>query len=217
MTKTYGVVGLFLILMASMAAAAGDKPAMLAGTGWEATGWYSLPPAVLPAPVVKLSEYTKPAAPGPIAFMDWSGVACGVVTRKTGTVEDLGCNHNLIVNNGKDMAIGDLFGLTAQGTANVWNQLAIGQNATPFAATDTALSGIYTNYGLGIATSTLTRVAVGNVSSVYTWTCSADGKTVTAVAMYNATNSILATEAVVTSATLNNGDKLTITYYGAQT
>jgi galactitol-specific phosphotransferase system IIB component len=148
---------------------------------------------------------------------DWNGLACASLERTNGVTEDLGCHHNLIVNNGKDMAIGDLFGLTAQGTNNVWNQLALGQNVTPMAATDTALSGIYTNCGLGVATSTLTRVAVGNVSSVYTWTSTCDSKTITAVAMYNATNNILAAEAVVTSAILNIGDKLTLTYYGAQT
>jgi len=154
---------------------------------------------------------------GPYFRVTWNGLACATITRKSGAVEDLGCKHNLIVNGAKDMAIGDLFGLTAQGTNNIWDQIAIGQNVTPFSAADTALSGIYTNCGLEIATAVLTRVAVGNVSSVYTWTSTCDSKTITAVAMYNHSNSVLATEAVVSSATLNTGDKLTVTYYGAQT
>jgi len=218
MKRTYGKLGLLLLILAGMAVAQGDKPAFTAETGWGATGWYVQIPAYQPAPAMaKPALELAQSVPGPTALLEWKGILCGEITRTNGAVEDLGCNHNMIVNGGKDMAIGDIFGLTAQGTANVWNQLAVGQNVTPFAATDTALSGIYTNCGLGIATATLTRVGVGNVSSVYTWTSSCDAKTITAGALYNATNSVLAAEGTVTSGTLNTGDKYTLTYYGGQT
>ena len=218
MKMKYGIAGLLLLILAGVTVAQGDKPAIVAGTGWEATGWYGPVPSYAPAvaPVIKEAQLA-PSAAGPTSELDWAGMVCTTITRKSGTVEDNGCNHNLITNGGKDMAIGNLFNITANGTANVWNQLALGLNVTPMAATDTALSGIYTNSGLAMATATLTRVGTGNVFSVYTWTCTADGKTITAAAMYNASNSILAAEAVVTSATLNTGDKLTLTYYGAQT
>jgi hypothetical protein len=214
----YGLLMLFLIGIAS---AARDKPALLAGTGWEATGWYNQAPGYtsIVVPMIKEAQLTPVTnIPGPTTELDWAGMACSEIQRKGSDVWiDNGCHHNIIVNGGKDMATGDLFAIAANGTNNVWNKLALGLNTSAFAVTDTALSGIYTNFGLEIATATLTRVAVGNVSSVYTWTCTADGKTITAAAMYNTTNSILAAEAVVTSATLNNGDKLTLTYYGAQT
>ncbi|MCX6776345.1 MAG: hypothetical protein NT130_05870 [Candidatus Micrarchaeota archaeon] len=199
--KTYGLLMLFLV---GMACAAGDRPAFVSGTGWGNTGWFI--------------QIAPQSAPGPTASLDWNGLVCTEIQRAgTDTWIDNGCNHNLITNTGKNMSVCDLFGIATYGTTNQWTQIALGQNVTAMAATDTALSGIYSTCNLGIAGGTAALVATGNVSVSNIWTSSCDAQTITAAALYNATNSKLAAEAVVTSATLNNGDKLTLTYYGAQT
>jgi len=103
--------------------------------------------------------------------------------------ELIGCNHNILVNTGKDMI---LDALAHGGFGNV-TYIAVANNTVRQAVTDTSLQGEWTTCGLARAMANeFTRNDYGNWTIAYTWTVSCDGVYINATGLYNATGTLFA-------------------------
>ena len=152
----------------------------------------------------------------PLAF-EWHGLVCPTVERVDGSIEVLECSSNAITTEGKNH-IRYSIGKAAGGNA-AFDYLAIG-NGTATSVSDTTLASEQTACGLARAQGTYTADAVaGNWSIQYQWTTSCDGGIViNTTGLFNAssagaTDTLLADADLSNSVTLQDGDKLNITYY----
>jgi len=163
-----------------------------------------------------LSIYSVSATPinSDISYgVKYTGIACEQVIRVDGTVEDLGCQHNLVTNRGLEIVKTAL-----NGTAGFWNltNLTVGGNTTPQSAADTSLANAFATNGLAPVLATYTVMGTGNSSLNYQWTVATAQSTVNTTGIYNQTsaNTNFFAEAYWTPATvLQIGDKLNVTYY----
>jgi hypothetical protein len=118
------------------------------------------------------------------------------------------CTHNLITNAGKEMIENDL---KNSATVTV-NQIAIANNTVPQSPSDTALQGEWTTCGLSKATAGIIDNGIGNWSLTYQWTSTCDNSIVNATGIYDSVSNTLFAETTFTTVTLQNGDKLNVTY-----
>ena len=145
--------------------------------------------------------------------INYVGIACMQVTRADGSIEDIGCSHNLITNIGLEM-----LKQSVNGTAGYWNltNLTAGGNTSAMAATDTDLANIFlAASGLGPKSAIYTRIGNGNSSLNYEWTALAISA-VNSTGIYNTTLSpakLFAEASWTPSTTLQINDKLNVTYY----
>jgi hypothetical protein len=136
--------------------------------------------------------------------LKYTGVACVYKNDQL-----IGCYHNLITNNGKNLIKQDMMG-----TATVTlNQIAIANNTVAQSASDTTLQGEWTTCGLAKATGTLTDIGVGNWSINYQWTSTCNNAIVNATGIYDSVSNTLFAETTFPTTTLQANDKINITYY----
>lgn len=142
----------------------------------------------------------------------YKGTVCHSVTRANGEYLDLGCNHNLLTNAGKDAIKNALNGGTG-----TFNYIAL-CNATAGCAApavgDTTLANEYAAGGLSRAAGTYGSLAGnGNWSMAKTFTATADALTTNKTGLFNAssTGTMLA-ENTFTLVTLYTNDQLTINW-----
>lgn len=142
----------------------------------------------------------------------WHGLMCPEVERADGSIEKMDCWHNTVTNAGKDHIEYHLG--TGMGSG-AFDYLAIG-NGSAVAAASTTLDGEKDECGLTRQQGTYVSDAVnGNWSIQYQWTSSCDSKNVNTTALFNATSAgtMLAGGTFSSAVTLNNGDKLNVTYH----
>ena len=137
----------------------------------------------------------------------YHGVVC--VQTSTGFKE---CNHNIIVNNGKEYIEKLLVG---QATAGA-KQIALGNSSSTLQPTDTALPNEFANgCSLTNATGAYVDAGTGQWNITYQWTSGCDSVLLNSTALYNATagsNPVLFAEATFTGTTLSNNDKINVTW-----
>jgi hypothetical protein len=146
------------------------------------------------------------------ATIKYHSSVCKVVTRVDGTVEDLGCGPNLVVNGGLDF-INSCIGKGLCGTPTNFSIIALGGNTTPQAATDTTLANEWATNGLSRAAATYTYIGTGNWSITKTWTDTTAASVVNTTGLFNATSSgTLFAENYFTPVTLQIADQLNVTW-----
>ena len=119
----------------------------------------------------------------------------------------IGCNHNIIVNDGLNMIKTSL----KDGTVNQLNQLALGDGADP-TATSTALPGIITTNGCDIGTIDGSKDnGVGNFSVWKTWTATAT-QTINSTGLYRSDGTSFFGGSTFTETTLQANDQITTNY-----
>ena len=142
-----------------------------------------------------------------------TGIFCAYVKRAgTDTWQKIGCHHNLLTDNGKDIILDHLAhgNATAQFSNVTW--IAVANNTVAQASTDTALQGEWTTCGLARAMANeFTRNGPGNWSIAYTWTVTCDDVIVNATGLYNQTGTLFA-ETTLPKSILYNGDNYKTTY-----
>lgn len=138
---------------------------------------------------------------------------CKTLTRADGSVEDLGCDHNLLVNAGAEAiedAIGSGSGTSAFNYIGLCNSTA---GCTAPASGDTAIDNEYTDSGLTRSQGTFGDNGVGNWSVWKTFTATADSLTTNLTGIYNASSgtTLLASNSF-TEVTLQTSDQLTVNW-----
>jgi len=144
------------------------------------------------------------------------GASCAKIIRKDGTVEDLGCDHNFYMSEGKEFLRDELF---TTASTNLVNVMFLG-NGTSW---NTDLSS-HTNeiFGCGLNGASVTFVdhatGTGNVTASYEWTMSGCNSIVVNTTGINCSACSAGTEFFAAnnftqSATLSSGDKLNVTWY----
>jgi hypothetical protein len=120
----------------------------------------------------------------------------------------VGCDHNVITNNGKDLVKFSL----GRGDRPIVNHLAIGNTSAP-AAGSTSHPGILSVCGMTSADGTYWSEGTGNWTIGYTWTSSCNSLNVNTTGLYNDTSAgTYFAGTTFTSTTLNNNDQLTVNY-----
>ena len=152
--------------------------------------------------------------------LQYHAVVCKEVYRADGTVEDIGCGSNILVNNGRNM-IQDRMTGSQTGNLSVIN---VGGNLTAMTTASTNISNIF-NAASGLspavgaiynATDPLTQV--GNTSVTHTFTAAADNLYVNQTGLSN--ESLLVTSGAAlfagegfTNVVLQTNDQLNVTWY----
>lgn len=143
--------------------------------------------------------------------LEYTGMVCQKVTRADGLVEDFGCNHNVLTNNGKNMIIYQLF-QNASGSNNI-SSMVLGNGTQPAVGDAT--------HPNKIAECGLTEYATldwqnatgnGNVTANHQWTSTCDNILVNTTGLETAGNTYFAGNNF-TSVTLQTSDQLTVTWY----
>ena len=142
----------------------------------------------------------------------YTGVSCVKIIRKNGVIEDLGCDHNVLYNSGKDL-IEELLGNTGSGgpVKNITLCNATAGCGTPVADASETWNEI-TTCGLESAQGTYSSIGVGNWSIQHTFTSTCDNVETNVTRIRNSAGTNLAGRSF-TLATLQNGDQLQITWY----
>ncbi|RKX65145.1 MAG: hypothetical protein DRP42_05255 [Tenericutes bacterium] len=134
------------------------------------------------------------------------GVFKIVVKRANGDTENIGVFHNTFTQYGMNITRDAL-----QGTSVNVSQLALGNGTTP-TATDTALPGIHTTGGLGIANGDFTNnIGDGNWTVNKTWTATADNMVCNVTGLYVQGGNMFA-GTTFTSTTLQTDDQISVSY-----
>jgi len=143
------------------------------------------------------------------APIDYHAVVCKKVIRADGTVEDLGCDHNVITNVGLDH-IKYLLGTGI--TSEACKYIALGNGTAP-TSTSTSLDAEITVCGLTRTAGSYTSNGVGNWTISNTWTSTCDGIAVNTTALFNATSAgtMFAGDSFTTS-TLNTNDQIQVSW-----
>lgn len=123
------------------------------------------------------------------------------------------CSSNLLTNDGKD-AIKNYIGST--GTVNPFDWLAVANNTVAQAVGDSSLQGEWSTCGLAGADGTYYDYETGAWNISHQFTVSGCGTTpnidVNATGLYNASADTLFAENTFTLVTLQDGDKLNVTW-----
>jgi hypothetical protein len=147
------------------------------------------------------------------ATINYHSSVCKVVTRADGTVEDLGCNPNIVTNAGLNH-LRDFLGQGNVGSANA-SIITVGNGTAPVAGS-TTLNNEITDCGFGRVGATYAVVGAGsgNWSLTYTWTdVSCNGLVVNTTALFNAsTSGTMFAGNSFTSVTLQANDQLNVTW-----
>ena len=101
--------------------------------------------------------------------INYKATVCAKVIKSTGDVIDLGCQHNLLVDQGKDYILELMSGIDQVGATpgtDYAKYISLSTNSTAPDASWTVIPDEITSGGLTRAEGTCTRNAVGN------WTCS---------------------------------------------
>jgi len=144
--------------------------------------------------------------------IQYDAYVCNYVTRADGTVEDLGCSHNLLYNDGKDL-IKTYLGDTGGSTDEV-DQISL-CNAT--AGCGVPVAGASEDYneftacGLAVGTGTYSSLGVGNWSIFNTFTSTCDSVEINATRLRNTASTNFAGN-TFTLATLQTNDQITINW-----
>jgi len=185
---------------------------------------YILPAAIVTALVVGLLSISNLTvnrvveAPSATGIM-YNNMVCKTVKRVDGTVENLGCSHNIFTNQGKNMTRDMLTNYTGLGAVNV---IAVGNcTVAPTCgalATETTLSGEWTTCGLGRSQGdyTVAVTSMGNWTIQKQFTSTCNNAYVNDTALSNATSASSAFSFAIanfTTTTLQSGDQITITWY----
>ena len=143
-----------------------------------------LPLLVIPAIIIVMLVNNSNFSLNQKDFIKYKGVVCIYKNN-----ELVGCNHNLLVNSGKDMILNAL----ARGGLGNITTIAVANNTVAQAATDTSLQGEWTTCGLARAQANeFTRNGYGNWTIAYTWTVTCDNVYVNATGLYNSTGTLFA-------------------------
>ncbi len=163
---------------------------------------------------ITTNYFSSTVSSGPVGeTLGYTGIACTQVIRANGKLEDLGCQHNLITNIGKEYIKAAL-----NSTASMWNftNLTLGGNTTTMAVGDTDLANIFSaSTNLSAGSAAYWYIGVGNSSLSREWTANATA-IVNSTGIYNTTNSaakLFAEAYFGSSTTLASGDKINVTYY----
>jgi len=138
------------------------------------------------------------------------GVQCTKITRADGSIEDLGCHHNVLTTTGAN-AIRDLVGGGSAGPD--FNYIGLGNDTGAPVAGDTALEKEWNACGVTRATGTYAAYASAKWSMAKTFTSTCDGVVVNASGMFNGSSAqTLLCAANFTQATLQTDDQITVTW-----
>ena len=108
--------------------------------------------------------------------INYKATVCAKVIKNTGEVIDLGCQHNLLVDQGKDYILELMSGIDQTGATpgtDYAKYISLSTNSTAPDASWTVIPDEITSGGLERATGTCTRNAVGNWTCEHTFTASA--------------------------------------------
>jgi hypothetical protein len=145
------------------------------------------------------------------ATINYHSSVCKVVTRADGTVEDLGCNPNIVTNAG----LNHLKEFLGQGNAGSVNAsiITVGNGTAPVAGS-TTLNNEITDCGFGRRGPTYASIGTGNWSLTYTWTdASCNGLVVNTTGLFNASSGgTMFAGNSFTSVTLQSSDQLNVTW-----
>lgn len=143
----------------------------------------------------------------------YKGVVCTYVTRADGTVEDNGCNHNVLFDTGAELIEDYLADGSGGGDAVDWIELCDATNAT--CAEPTADSSeeytAWVDSGLAKSVGTVGDNGNGNWSVWKTFTSTADGAIVNVTHLINDDDDEFAGNSF-TDVTLQANDQLTINW-----
>lgn len=161
--------------------------------------------------------YSSNAAGTP-QHMGYTGMVCREVTRYDGTIVDLGCYHNVLANNGKNLTTSQLFSKPSSASAtDVVNTIQLGNTSAPAAASATH-PGVIAECGL-VEYASLAWINVGtatdgngNVSANYKWTSTCNGVVVNTTGLLSNTDKYFAGN-TFTDVTLQANDQLNVTWY----
>lgn len=150
----------------------------------------------------------------------YSSSVCVTIERADGDVEKQPCVHNTLTNAGRQMMINYLKGNTAQ-LRNV-TVLAIGNSTAPAITDTTTLAGDLSNTGCGLAnvTANLQNTNQTAYALDWQWTNTCTNQVVNTTAIFNSTSTgagggagvMEFAGATLTSSTLQNTDKINVTY-----
>lgn len=180
---------------------------------------YFIPVAIIVAALIGLSGLnivtttTSTAAASGIAY---HSAVCKLVTRADGSVEDLGCSHNLFANQGKNITRDLLGSYSSLAAVNV---IGLG-NGSGAVGSATNLQGLISDSNCQLqaqaGTFAVTDTSVGNWTIQKQFTNLCTSVVVNSTAMYNNTaagvNNYFAANNF-TSTTLTTNDQITITWY----
>ena len=103
----------------------------------------------------------------------YNAIVCAEVIKSNGEVIDLGCQHNLLVDQGKDYILELMSGIDQVGATpgtDYAKYISLSTNSTAPDASWTVIPDEITSGGLARAEATCTRNAVGNWTCEYTFT-----------------------------------------------
>lgn len=158
-------------------------------------------------------SFMSPSSTSSNNEVQYGSNVCTHVTRVDGTVEQLGCSHNLVVDAGLN-AIRDQLG--GQADFGAFDYIAL-CNATAGCtgtdASDTTLDNEFTSAGLTRAQGTYGQLGTGNWSIYKTFTATVNALETNQTGIFNqSTGGTLLAENTFTLVTLQNNDQLTVNW-----
>lgn len=147
--------------------------------------------------------------------INYVGTVCPKIIRSSGRVEDLGCGHNLLMNEGKNFIEEEIGNGTA--STNIVDVMFLGNGTTWGTSDMTVHTGEIIECGLGAATGlSANDIGNGNWSFTNTWTSSCAGVIVNTTGL-NCSACAEGTEFFAgnnfTSVTLQTNDQINVTWY----
>lgn len=144
--------------------------------------------------------------------INYHSSVCKYVTRSDGTVDDIGCSHNLLTNAGKEAIQASLSGEPGP----IFNYIALCDASTGCgapAAGDTTLENEIAGSGLQRAKGSVGDLGVGNWSVAKTFTAATNNMLTNKTGLFNDPSAgTLLAENTFTLVTLQTGDQLTINW-----
>jgi hypothetical protein len=153
----------------------------------------------------------------PSTSLTYNTAVCKVITRADGTVEDLGCSHNLVSDGGKDF-LKECLGDGACGAPTAFTNMTIGNCTVSQTGAQTELCGgqDYSDGACGLGPSnptdgpTYSSAGTGAWNITATWTSNCDNVIVNATALYN--NTLMFAQNNFTTVTLMSSDQINVTW-----
>jgi len=140
----------------------------------------------------------------------WNAYDCVYITRVDGSIEDLGCKHNLVTTVGLNHIRNELFNSMNSSDVTYIGLCNATAGCTGADAGDTTLDNEFASAGLERGAGTVGIGGTGNASVWYTFTASETVST-NQTGLFNASSSgTLIAENTFTLANLESGDQLTI-------
>lgn len=164
-----------------------------------------LPIFIISLLILALGHLNSVNTPEADAIFKYKGYVC-VYAKHNGIWQKIGCNHNILVNSGKDMILDRL----AHGNLDNITYIAVANNTVAQSESDTSLQGEWTTCGLSrTQANEFTKNDIGNWSIAYTWTVTCDNVIVNATGLYNSTGTLFA-ETTIPTHTFYDGDNLRV-------